>query len=239
MQKALSAPHSELPFVMVNMAISADGKIATAGGEVHSFGSDYDTENLLKLRAQADAVMCGARTAEVEGVTLLPGGARYRKMRLRHGLSEYNLRVVVSGSGSINTGAKIFKVKQSPLIVITTEKIPKINLSKLEETGASVLVCGKDRIDFVQALKILKRDWKVNVLLSEGGGKLNASLFECGLVNRLYITICPFIFGGKDAPTIADGAGFKTLDSAVKLELKSLKRVGKELYLVYDVLPIH
>src|SRR5436190_13559600 len=85
---------SQLPFVFVNMAVTADGKIATANRAVSSFGSRRDREHLLELRATADAVMAGARTVDSAEINLGPGPARYRRRRLRRGLAEYNLRVV-------------------------------------------------------------------------------------------------------------------------------------------------
>ena len=102
------------------MAMTADGKIATANRAVTSFGSAHDLDHLYELRATADAVMCGARTVELSQSILGPGGEKFRRRRLKHGLAEFNLRVIVSGSGSIDPGAAIFKKKFSPLIVLTT-----------------------------------------------------------------------------------------------------------------------
>ena len=58
------------PFVLINMAMSADGKIAPAHRRFVAFGSRRDHANLLALRATADAVMCGARTVDSAAVTL-------------------------------------------------------------------------------------------------------------------------------------------------------------------------
>src|SRR5579862_1972426 len=98
-----------LPFVFLNVASSADGKLAPASRHFIPFGSRRDQEHLLELRASADAVMSGARTVDLSPVKLGPGGAKYRRQRLRAGLTEYNLRVVVSGSGTIDPNAEIFK----------------------------------------------------------------------------------------------------------------------------------
>src|SRR5215471_9931423 len=95
----------KLPFVFINVAMTADGKIATENRAVSSFGSRRDQEHLLELRATADAVMTGARTADLNDVTLGPGPAKYRRARLRRGLTEYNLRIIVSGSGSVDPQA--------------------------------------------------------------------------------------------------------------------------------------
>src|SRR5512136_3076869 len=91
-----TAGESKLPFVFINMAMTADGKIATANRAVSSFGSGRDREHLLELRATADAVMAGARTVDSNRVNLGPGAAKYRRLRVRRGLAEYNLRVIVS-----------------------------------------------------------------------------------------------------------------------------------------------
>jgi hypothetical protein len=86
---------SKLPFVFVNFAMTADGKITTANRKVTSFSSRRDREHMFELRVEADAVMAGARTVNLNPVTLSPGGRNYRERRIRRGRSEYNLRVVV------------------------------------------------------------------------------------------------------------------------------------------------
>src|SRR5215475_16225274 len=99
----------QLPFVFVNVATTADGKLAPGNRHFVPFGGKRDQELLLELRAGADAVMSGARTVGPLPVNLGPGPAKYRRMRLKKGLPEYNLRVVVSGSGNLNPRAEIFR----------------------------------------------------------------------------------------------------------------------------------
>jgi riboflavin-specific deaminase-like protein len=225
-----------LPFVFINMAITADGKIATANRSVSSFGSKRDHDNLLELRATADAVMAGARTVDSNPVTMGPGDAKYRRKRIRNGLAEYNLRVIVSRGGGVDPDAEIFKQKFSPIIVLTTGRASAEKLKKLRELATEVKVLGALEIDFQKALQWLREKWKVKRLLCEGGGELNDALFRAGLVNELHLTICPKIFGGRIAPTIAEGTGVLKLADAAQLKLKSMKRVADELFVVYDCL---
>src|SRR5262245_37377368 len=112
--------HPKLPYVLINMAMTADGAIATANRKVSSFSSRRDFHHLLELRATADAVMCGARTVDSEEVDLGPGPERYRRMRRRSGLAEYNLRIIVSAGGTVNPRAAVFREHFSPLILLTT-----------------------------------------------------------------------------------------------------------------------
>jgi riboflavin-specific deaminase-like protein len=224
---------SSRPFVLVNMAMSADGKIATANRTVSTFSSARDHEHLYELRATADAVMSGARTVNLNNYTLGPGAERFRKLRMRHGLTEYNLRVIVSGSGSVNPRAEIFQHRFSPILVLTSERAPAPALKKLRAVADEVNVIGTDEVDFPAALRWLRREWKVKRLLCEGGGELNDALFRAGLVDELHLTICPHVIGGRQAPTIADGLGFTHLADAFQLRLASTKRVGDELFCIF------
>ncbi|MFZ0829403.1 MAG: dihydrofolate reductase family protein [Verrucomicrobiia bacterium] len=230
-------PKPQLPYVLVNMAMTADGKIATANRAVTSFGSARDHEHLLELRASVDAVMAGARTVDSAAITLGPGPARFRRQRLKNKLAEYNLRVLVSGSGSVNPGAEVFKHRFSPLLILTTQRASKAKLFRLQAVADEVRICGRSDINFRAALRWLRRKWGVKRLLCEGGGELNEALFRAGLVDEVYLTICPKIFGGREAPTIADGKGFRRLAAAVPFQIKSFKRVGNEVFATFRRAP--
>jgi len=126
----------KLPFVFVNVAMTADGKLASANRRIASPGSPGDIAHMMELRTYADAVMSGARTVDLNDAHLDPGEARYRRMRRRHGLAEYNIRVIVSGSGSIDPKSDIFKKRHSPLIVLGTGRISKRRVATLQRLGA-------------------------------------------------------------------------------------------------------
>lgn len=228
----------KLPFVFVNMAITADGKIATANRAVSSFGSRRDHDNLLDLRATADAVMNGAGTVNSNPINMGPGPRKFRHTRIRHGLAEYNLRIIVSRSGNVNPDAAVFKHRFSPIIILTTERADAQKLNALRPLATEIKAIGRQEIDFRKALGWLREKWKIKRLLCEGGGELNDALFRAGLVNELHLTICPKIFGGRLAPTIAEGAGVLKLSDAVQFKLKSMKRIGDELFVVYDCLSL-
>jgi riboflavin biosynthesis pyrimidine reductase len=72
-------------------------------------------------------------------------------------LSEYNLRVVVSGSGTLDAKAEIFKHRFSPIVVLVSERISGRNLRKLQSLADEVKVCGRNEVDFVKALRLAPR----------------------------------------------------------------------------------
>jgi riboflavin-specific deaminase-like protein len=224
------------PFVLVNMAMTVDGKIATANRAVTTFGSPRDLRHLYELRATADAVMAGARTIEDTNAKLGPGGTRYQRLRLRRGLAEFNIRVIASGAASIDPGATIFRHRFSPIILLTTERAPAGKLRRLRTLADEVVIAGEREMDFDKALRHLRKKWNIHRLLCEGGGELNDALFRARLVDELHLTVCPKIIGGVRAPTIADGIGATRLGDAADLKLISSTRIGAEMFLVFRIL---
>ena len=216
------------------MAMTADGKIATSNRAVSSFGSRRDHEHLLELRATADAVMSGARTVDSAKISMGTGGIKFQKQRLKRGLAEHNLRIIVSGSGSIDPRAEVFKHDFSPIIVLTTQRMSASSRRRLRDLGVEIKICGKREINFRSAIRWLHEKWGVKRLLCEGGGDLNDAMFRAGLVDELHLTVCPKIFGGRHSPTIAEGMGFRKLSLATQFQLKSSRRVRDEMFLVFS-----
>lgn len=225
----------KLPFVFLNLAMTADGKIATANRSPESFSSKRDREHMMELRATADAVMSGARTVDLNPVTLGPGTAKHRRLRLKRGLSEFNLRIVASRLGTIDPQAKIFQTTYSPIIILVSNRADKRRVRRLGQLGQHIHMraFGGHKVDFRAAFAWLRAEWKVKRLLCEGGGELDDALFRADLVDELHLTICPKIFGGRSAPTISDGTGAASLHQATQLRLYAMERHGDEMFLIY------
>jgi riboflavin-specific deaminase-like protein len=226
---------SRLPFVSVNVAITADGKLAPDSREFVPFGSRRDQQLMMELRSRADAVMSGARTVDLGKVDLGPGGRKYQRQRLENGLAEYNLRVIASGSASLNPRAHIFKKRFSPILLLTSEAAPASRRKPLSSLVDDVFVSPGATIDFRAALEWLREKWKVKHLLCEGGGEDNAPILHERLADEIYVTICPVIFGGRRAPTMADGGGITELAEATRVKLVRRELVDGELYCVFRV----
>ena len=228
----------ERPFVLINMAMSADGKIAPPNRRLISLGTKQDHDHLLKLRTTVDTVMCGARTIESGNIAMDAGGKKYEQQRVSNGLEKQNLRVLISGSGSINPASRIFKNRNSPIIIFVSKQASKKRLAKLKKVADEIVVYGNKTVSLCQSLKYLHQKWNTKRLLCEGGGELNFTLIRLGLVDELHLTICPCLLGGRKAPTIADGNGFLRLSKATKLKLTNQKRIGDELFTTWKIRPI-
>jgi 2,5-diamino-6-(ribosylamino)-4(3H)-pyrimidinone 5'-phosphate reductase len=225
----------ELPFVFMNGAVSADGKLALENRSLIQFSSKRDRKFVLQLRATADAVLCGAETVETFSIDLGADSIACRKKRERKGLPAEPLRVVVSDDGKIDPNARIFRKLVSPVIVLTTKLAFKRCAARLSRV-AIVKQFGKRTVDFVRAFRWLRTEFQVKRLLCEGGGDTNAALISAGVVDEIHITVCPLVLRGRSAPTFCDGKGAASLKRATRLKLKSVKVLSGELFLTYAVL---
>ncbi len=230
-------PRSPLPFVYVNMAISADAKIASADRRLTSFGSPRDEQHLYELRTGADAIFCGARTIEQSRSTLGNGGPEFTRRRVRAGRAAFPLRVVVTGSGSLSREAEIWRRDYGPILVVTTPRAPSSALRWFRAQAAGVFVSEGPEVDWTAVLDWLGRTHGVKQVLSEGGGELNDALFRAGVVQEMHLTWCPWLIGGSAAPTVADGQGHPRLAEASLFRLARRRRVGSEYFLVFRVGP--
>jgi 2,5-diamino-6-(ribosylamino)-4(3H)-pyrimidinone 5'-phosphate reductase len=224
-----------LPFVYLNLAMTADGKIATADRGFSRFGSRRDLEHLYELRCSADAILCGATTLNVEDADLGAGPERFRRRRVAKGMAEHPVRVVVSGSGKIDKGSRLFRRRFGPVVILVTGRVASKRLREIELVADAVRVSGDEEIDVVEALRWLRAQWNVKRLLCEGGGQLNDALFRAGVVREVHVTVCPVVVGGELAPTLSDGVGAARLGLATQCRLKHVRRVGKELFAVFSV----
>ena len=215
------------------MAMTADGKVATAGREIVSFGSPHDQRALYALRATADALLCGARTVEETAATLGTGSKAFLAARRRAGLSPEALRVVVSGTGSLSSDAALWRSSGAPIVVLTSEKASETQRERLRNLGAQVWKSPGEGLDLSAALDWLAREHGVRRVVAEGGGVLNAALIAADRVDEVRLTLVPRVFGGAASPTITDGPVADALADAARFRLVSLRAVGDERFLRY------
>lgn len=212
------------PFVFINTAVTADGKIDTFLRQGAAISSSLDLARVDRLRAESDAVMVGGRTLLQEDPKLTVKSPDLRAERLSRGLPENPMKVgivsrVPAGDDgpTIRPGGKFLTFGPAQAVVVTSEGTEPGVLERLRAEGAHVIVAGQKRVDLRAALEALY-GMGVRRLMVEGGGTLNAELLRARLVDELYLYVAPLIFGGATAPTFADGEGLAR-EEAVRLRL--------------------
>lgn len=220
------------PHTSLIMAVSLDGKISTRDNAGPRFASEADGIRLREVRSHADAILVGAGTIIADDPTFTEHG-KYKELRLQRGLAPNPIKVVVSGSGSVPQTARMFQRNGTPALVFTTERIPPNRLAALQQV-AEVHCVGQTTVDFQRVAEILGERYQVKQLLIEGGGQVNFDLFRAGLIDEVYLTLCPKIIGGREVTTSVEGDGFDFLD-IVDVELLEHRVVGNEIFLHYRV----
>lgn len=225
------------PQTYLNLAISVDGKITTADRGLHGFGGPEDRDLMDELRARADAVMIGAATLREEDPLLWVRSPERLARRQAEGRPGQPWNVIVSQSlqlGDIEH-SKFFQTPGFRRVVVTGENHPEAEVARVKPFAEVLAVPLMDGgLDLHLATEQLYA-MGVRKLLLEGGGTLNFAMMKQGLVDELYLTLCPLVFGGDTAPTAVGGSGF-AFDRVPRLDLLETKPGGDGLiFLRYRV----
>jgi riboflavin-specific deaminase-like protein len=215
--------------VIVNMAISVDGRINTRRREHFALGSEHDRRLMDELRERADAVIIGASTVRRDGH---PMRIRYDDLRARRvaaGRAPHPVNVVLSGDLDLPL-RPFFTDRETSRIVFTTRRASKARIRRFSPVAEVVVLPGRmpSPARVVDAL----RERGLRRLILEGGGEVHYGFAKTGLVDEWYVTLTPRLIGGKSAPSFLDGEGFLK-SNHIALRLVSQRRIGDEIFLRY------
>lgn len=189
------------PHVLAHFAMTADGKTSTRSFSPAQFTSPADKDRLQEVRAGVDAVLAGRGTVAKDSMSMGLSRKDLRQERASRGLPPVPLRVMVSNAGNLDPAWKVFACTDSPLVVFSTHRMPLRLRPVIAEKAELFLFPGRT-VDLLQSLKILRTEFGVKRLVCEGGGTLLRALSAFDLVDGLFLTIAPVIFGGQLAPTL-------------------------------------
>ena len=215
--------------------MTADGKIADYNQSPARFGSSNDQLHLQQQVALVDGVIFGANTLRAYGTTLSVSNPQLIEARKKRSQSPQPAQIVVSASGNFNTNWRFFQQPVPRWLLTTPATAAKWRGKSAFER---IITTPGDRannssIDLLAAFKQLS-ELGLTKLAVLGGGELVAASIELNLIDELWLTVCPIILGGRNAPTPVGGQGF--LESAAKkLNLLEVKQVESEVFLHYSI----
>ena len=216
--------------VVVNSAMSADGKLSTRERTQVEISGPADFERMEQIRADSDAVMVGVGTVLADDPSLTVDEP-LREQRIDRGEPPNPARVVADSRVRTPPDAQVLDDQADSYLLVSEAATPDF-VAQMEETGATVISAGGSRVDLAAAFEELA-DHGIDQLMVEGGGEIIYSLFEADLVDRLSVFVGPMIIGGREAPTLADGEGF--VSDFPELELETIERIDEGVVLSYDV----
>lgn len=221
----------ERPFVFINAAMSADGKISTVERVQTRISGRNDRDRVDALKAGSDAIMVGIGTVLADNPSLTVKSKERREDRKQAEKDENPIRIVVDSNARTPIDAEILNKGSGKRIIAVSKRAIIADEDRLSEK-AEINVCGREEVDLKKLLDLL---WHrgVKSLMVEGGATLNWSLVSQGLIDEIYIYIGNIIIGGEHAPTLVDGTGFVT--DMAKLELLSAEKMDKGIILQWRV----
>ncbi len=206
--------------VIINCAMSVDGKIALATRRQTKISNEDDRRRVHKLRNTADAVLVGIETVLSDDPRLTVN-AKYVK-RPRH-----PVRVVLDSYGRTPKNALVLN-GEAKTIIVTNQSTRKVF------PNAEVMRAGKEDVDLRKMLGMLSRRG-IKKLLVEGGSRVIWSFLESGLADEVDIFVGSMVIGGEKSPTAAGGSGACDERHIVALRLKSARVLGNGVLLKYGV----
>lgn len=220
------------PFIFLNAAVSADGKISTKERKQVKISGDSDFERVDELKKESDGVMVGIGTVLADDPSLTIKSENRKKYRKNNGFDENPTRIVVDSNGRTPIDADIFKKGEGKRVIAVSKCAPEEKIKILEEK-ADVIVAGNDKVDLKILVEKLK-DMRIEKLMVEGGSNLNWSLLSLKLVDEIHAFIGNIIIGGSTAPSLVDGLGFPETDM-LKLKLVDFEQMDEGLLVRWKV----
>ncbi len=207
--------------VIVNCAMSADGKIALRTRKQTKISNEEDRKRVHALRNKCDAILVGIETVLADDPKLTVNSKFVKRPR-------HPLRIVLDSEGRTPKTAQVLSGEARTIIVTNTR-------CKKTFKNAETLRLGKGEVDLRRLLAELQKRG-VRTLLVEGGSRVIWSFLESRLADEVNIFIGSMVIGGDESPTPAGGPGAPDEKSIVGLHLKSVKALGNGVLVTYEVL---
>ncbi|MDV0443037.1 2,5-diamino-6-(ribosylamino)-4(3H)-pyrimidinone 5'-phosphate reductase [Methanorbis rubei] len=219
------------PYVIINAAMSADGKISTKEHRQTKISGDQDFARVDRLRADCDAVMVGIGTILADDSSLRLKNPDLIAERASQGREEQPMRIVIDSQAKMPTDGDMFKKGTGRRVIFVSDKALEEKVVALAKQ-ATVIRAGREQVDLEVVLDKLG-EMGVQKLMVEGGATLLWSFTSQRLFDEIRIYVGALIIGGMDAPTLVDGTGFTRAEGFPRLTLKNVERIDDGLLITW------
>ncbi len=211
----------KVPFVVMKIAATLDGKIATRTGSSRWITGEKSLKYVHYLRGAMDAVMVGIGTVLKDNPLLT-----CRSPRPPH----QPLRIVVDTTLRIPENAKLVtSTGTAPLLIATGPEVDKEKRDRLKSQGVEILPVRlyNKKVDLRHLITILG-ERKITSILMEGGSKLNTSALRQGIAQKVMVFYAPKVLGGQESRSMFFEPSPASLDEAIPVTPWEIRKVGKD-----------
>ena len=214
------------PFVTLKLALTLDGRIATASGESRWITGPAARRAVHALRASHDAVLVGGGTARADNPDLRVRGL---------GVGHLPVRVVASQWLDLPTDSRLAQsAAEAPVWLLHGTDAPAQAQADWQARGAELIACAQDEsgLDPLAAIQALAQRGLTRVFC-EGGGALAAALLRADLVDELVVFSAGKLIGAEGRAGIG-ALGLTALADAPQFRLRQLQPVGDDVMQVWS-----
>lgn len=209
---------TKMPFVILKIAMTMDGKIATPEGESKWITSEESRKIVHKLRSQVDAVLSASGTVIADNP--------HFTSRIRGGRNP--IRVIIDPKFEIPMSYNVYKTPPKTIAVIKRAYLTKSKQKQLINQGVEILPYDKEKVVLDWLMKELAKREIISVMI-EGGSSLNAYALKDGIVDKILLFIAPKIIGGKNSYPCVGGEFYKKLNEAYELDNISIRKLNTDI----------
>ena len=214
------------PYVVMKYAMTMDGKIAAYTGESKWVTGEAARIHVQEQRLKYTGIMVGVGTVLADDPMLT--------CRLEN--SRNPVRIICDSHLRTPLTSKIVRTAKTIPTILASSSKDQQKIKNYEELGCQVLYVPEKNghIDLNRLMELLGAA-KIDSILLEGGGSLNWSALESGIVQKVQTYIAPKLFGGEEAKTPVEGKGFPDPASAVLLKNSEMIRLGDDFLIESEV----
>jgi diaminohydroxyphosphoribosylaminopyrimidine deaminase/5-amino-6-(5-phosphoribosylamino)uracil reductase len=212
-----------LPFVILKIAMTLDGKIATPEGESKWITGEKARSAVQRLRAGVDAVMSAIGTVKADNPRLT---CRIRPDR-------QPVRVIVDPFLHVGPDAAVLSTPPGTILVTRkpfgdASSVQAEKRTLLDTKNIKVIEYEGERLDLKWLMKKLGDIGIISVLV-EAGSSFNSSCLENGIVDKVMFFIAPKIIGGKESFPAVGGTSYRKLADAYRISDMHAKKIGEDI----------
>ena len=228
------------PKIICHILQSVDGNIDGDFFTLPELSPAYRAFSRIREEYACDAVISGATTAaEIyrgRFVDNLPTSSERWPRTDWKARQADRYAVVIDGTGSVRweSGSVNRRGEKLHVIVVLQENASDVYISHLRKAGVSYIFAGKDSLDLPLAARKLKELFGIQSMLLSGGGVVDWSFLQAGLIDEISLVIPPVIDGGVRLPSAFDDSPLAAGHAPVALKLADVQRLeGDALWLRY------
>ncbi|MFT9078142.1 bifunctional diaminohydroxyphosphoribosylaminopyrimidine deaminase/5-amino-6-(5-phosphoribosylamino)uracil reductase RibD [Ethanoligenens sp.] len=219
---------TRMPYVVMKYAMTMDGKIATHSGQSKWIIGETARRHVQGDRHRYSGIMVGVGTVLADDPLLtchLPDGRN-------------PVRIVCDSRLRTPPNARVVQTTGEAPTILATCLRDETLARPYRDAGCEVftLPAKNERVDLRKLMAVLGEK-EIDSVLLEGGGALNWSALQNGIVNKVQAYVAPKLFGGADAKSPVEGIGVKSLEQAFKLAPPQVTYLGDDILLESEVLP--